>query len=53
MDYLLVLMPVFAFVGVVAALVSMVRGRERSAGVWAGVGFGAILVAFGLYYLGS
>jgi hypothetical protein len=53
MDYLLVLMPVWAFVGITAAVVSLVRGRRRSALIWACIGFGAILIAFGLNYIGS
>lgn len=50
MDYLIVLMPVWAFVGIVGAIVSVLRGRRRSALIWLSIGVGAILVAIALYY---
>ena len=53
MEYFLVLMPVWAFVGITGAIVSLLRGRRRSALIWAAVGFGAILIAVGMYYIDS
>jgi hypothetical protein len=50
MPYWIALVPVAAFVGVVAAVVSLLRGRRRSALIFAAVGVGSILYAIVAYY---
>ena len=44
MPYLIVLLPFLACVGVIGAVVSLVRGRRRSALLLAIVGVGAIMI---------
>ena len=50
MPYWIALVPLAAFVGVVGAFVSLVRGRRRSAVIFGVVGIGSILYAIVLYY---
>ncbi len=50
MPYLIVLMPMLAFVGLVGAIVSLIRGRSRSALGFGIVGVSAILFAVTLSY---
>jgi hypothetical protein len=50
MPYLIALVPILAFVGVVGALVSLARGRLRSALALGVVGAGSIVYAIAGYY---
>lgn len=50
MPYWIALVPMAAFVGIVGAVVSLMRGRRRSAIAWAALGIGSILYAITLYY---
>jgi hypothetical protein len=50
MPYWIALVPALAFIGVVGAIVSLVRGRRRSALIFALVGLAAILYAIVAYY---
>jgi hypothetical protein len=50
MPYFIVLLPMLAFSGVVGAMVSLVRGRRRSALAFGLVGVGAVVFAITLYY---
>jgi hypothetical protein len=50
MPYWIALVPAAAAVGVVGAVVSVVRGRRRSALIFALVGLAAILYAIVGYY---
>jgi hypothetical protein len=48
--YFVALLPLLAFVGVVGAIVALLRGRRRAALGFAIVGVVAVAVAIGLYY---
>jgi hypothetical protein len=50
MPYFIALVPALAFVGVVGAVVSLIRGRPRSALAFGVVGVGSILYAIAGYY---
>ncbi len=50
MYYILVTLPAIAFVGIVGGLVSLVRGRRRSAAILLLVGVVAIGLAIALSY---
>jgi hypothetical protein len=50
MPYFIALLPMLAFSGVVGAVVSLIRGRPRSALAFGVIGVGAAVLAIGLYY---
>ena len=50
MPYFVALVPILAFIGVVGAIVSLVRGRLRSALAFGIVGIGCIVYAIAAYY---
>ena len=50
MPYVVALLPMLAFVGVVGALVSLARGRPRAAAIFGLVGAAAIASAIALFY---
>ena len=50
MPYFIALVPLLAFVGVVGAIVSLVRGRLRSAFAFGIVAIGSIVYAIAGYY---
>jgi hypothetical protein len=51
MPYWIALVPALAFIGVVGVIVSLVRGRRRSAFVFGLVALAAILYAIVGYYM--
>jgi hypothetical protein len=51
MPYYVALLPMLAFVGVVGSVVSLVRGRRRSALAFGLVGVGAIVFVVILFYV--
>jgi hypothetical protein len=51
MPYYVALLPMLAFVGVVGSVVSLVRGRRRSALVFGLVGVGAVVFVVILFYV--
>ena len=50
MPYFVALVPALAFIGVVGAVVSVIRGRPRSAVAFSLVGLAAIAIAIAAYY---
>jgi hypothetical protein len=50
MPYFIALVPILAFVGIVGAIVSLLRGRLRSALAFGIVGVGSIVYAIAGYY---
>jgi hypothetical protein len=48
--YVIALLPMLAFSGVVGAVVSLIRGRRRSAIAFGVVGAGAAVAEIGLFY---
>jgi hypothetical protein len=48
MPYFIVVLPMLAFIGVVGAMVSLARGRRRSAVAFGLVGVGAVILAIAL-----
>lgn len=44
------LIPFLAFVGIVGAIVSLLRGKRRSAVIWLTIGVGAVVTAITMYY---
>ena len=48
--YVVVLLPFIAFMGVVGAIVAILRGRRRMAIAFGLIGVAAIVIAIALYY---